>query len=89
MRRVFKYEVPFHDELVIPMPKGAQLLRFGAQHDQCVVWALVDPDAPAEERWFILRGTGHSIERQPEQLNYVGTAQLPSGLVFHLFELIG
>lgn len=87
--KVFKYRVPIEDELVLVMPKGAEILHCDEQQGQPFFWALVDLNAPKEERLFVLRGTGHLIDRPSETLVYVGTHHLRSrGLVFHLFEVL-
>lgn len=71
----------------VRMPRGATVLHAAGQGDDLCVWALVDPQAPTEERRFDVYGTGHPCPA-PEALGrYVGTAHLNDGaLVFHVFE---
>jgi hypothetical protein len=88
MRKVFKYDVPVDDVFALDIPEGAKILSFQAQRDRPTIWALVNPDAPAERRQFRLAGTGHPITDFDDELSFVGTCQMMSGsLVWHLFEL--
>ena len=73
------------DQIIIEMPKGAQVLSIQMQRDIPTIWALVNPQAPKEQRKFRLAGTGHLIKEAGEFL-YHGTFQMTGNLVFHLFE---
>jgi hypothetical protein len=69
----------------IEMPRGAHVLCVQVQHGSPKIWALIDEDAPMENRRFALRGTGHAAEGLTV-LGYIGTFQMHNGnLVFHLF----
>lgn len=98
--KVFRYPLAVTDQQTIPMPRGARLLsvqrresgepvRVGVgSHEPVELWALVDPDAPPEERRFRVAGTGHPIEDDPARLSFLGSVQLLGGqLVFHVFEV--
>lgn len=84
IKSIWKYVL--QPECVIDMPKGAKCLTVQMQHGQPMMWALVDPTAPREDRHFIVLGTGHGGE--VEYSGYVGTWQ-DGSLVFHLFEIEG
>lgn len=91
MQKIYKY--PFNRTILpkIQMPVGAQILDVQTQHGEPVMWALVDPEAPKEERSFQVYGTGWDIEKakEGEQRKYIGTYQMQGGaLVFHLFEIV-
>jgi hypothetical protein len=87
MRTVYKFACPMADQFQLLLPSGAELLHFDNQHNEPVLWALVDPEAPPAPRSFRLAGTGHLIEEP--HVKFVGTAQFRGGsLVFHLFEII-
>ncbi len=81
---VYKYEVRPEGQLV-NMPKGAQLLRVGQQHQGVYVWALVDPHAPVVARMIAVLPTGHIFESENE--TYIDTVFMVGGLVFHLFDM--
>ena len=90
MKKVYKYAVPMYDTFELQLPIGAQILQFGTQDesDTPFIWALVDPTADFEDRFFRLAGTGHVIDDGYKDLVYVGTVFIfAKSLVFHLFEL--
>ena len=91
MKVVHKFHIPVQDIVELVMPKGAQLLHFGAGGSEpgLNLWTLVDLGADAETRRFYIFGTGHAIYEDDGDLTYVGTAvdaRLPH-LVWHLFEV--
>jgi hypothetical protein len=47
------------------------------------MWAEVNLDLPREARGFFIIGTGFSI---PSDSIYVGSVQMDSGLVWHVYE---
>lgn len=92
---VWKYLFPVNDEPVeVSVPDGARFVHVGPAVADYVLnpgweevvlgWAVVDLDAPRELRHFQVFGTGHHV---PDGAAHVGTAQVPHGLVWHLFEL--
>lgn len=76
------------------MPVGAEVLSLEWQHDDLCMWALVNPDAPKEQRHFVVVGTGHEYTSPNHQgaaltrEGYVGMFQYAGGdLIFHVFEV--
>jgi hypothetical protein len=65
------------------MPKGSALVRFAIQDDVPTLWCLCDPEAPKEDRYFIVVGTGHPL---PEDCKYIGSTD-HGPFVWHAFEL--
>lgn len=82
--KIFKYGFQGNQtEQFVKMPKGAAVLTFQAQHDDPVIWAEVDPDAPMIKRKFWLFMTG---EEATSGLHYIGTAQFEGGaFVLHAY----
>lgn len=79
------YKYPVTPEMVLPLPKEAKPLTVHIQHGTPQLWVLLNPEAPAIPRKFVVHGTGHTIHTA--SLLYIGTFQLERGrLVFHLFE---
>src|SRR4051812_15343861 len=80
---VWKFPLALVDRQTLSMPRSALPLHVAMQFEQPCLWALVDPDAPVEQRTFLMFGTGHrDVIGQ-----YLGTFQLQRGqLVFHVFE---
>lgn len=82
--RVYKYTLPLDDYATIRMPRGAQPLSVGMQHDELQLWARVDPGAEMEPRRFRIAGTGHP----GAEGKYVGTVLHFGGrLVWHVFDV--
>ena len=82
----------FKEKFTIEMPIGAQILtvqRSEKDNHPCI-WALVDPNAKKEERYFELVGTGHDIHFDMGiERKYIGTYQYQNGeFVGHIFERI-
>jgi hypothetical protein len=89
-RAVWKYALPITAEPIpVHMPRPSELLTVQVQHNNPVLWALVDPEATVEEvRFFFWIGTGHA-HKWSDKAKYVGTVQEAAGyLVWHLFELV-
>lgn len=80
---IWKFPVALASESTVTMPAGAIPLHFGAQAGQPMIWALVWPGNPTEERQFRLFGTGHPIDLKG--LAYIGTC-FQGPFVWHLFE---
>lgn len=96
--RIWRYPLPITDEPVIPMPAGAQVLSVGPFRQPSGsgayyvdppldLWALVDPDAPVEDRAFRVVGTGNPM---PDDCGrYIGTTHSHGGsLIWHVFEAV-
>jgi len=87
MRTIFKYALPTQDRVTFVLPKGAEILKIDVQLDQPFIWALINPEAASEERFFRVAGTGHPIE--DKNLKFIDTFQMHGGdLVFHVFEVM-
>lgn len=87
---IWKWVLPYEPDFALDLPAGARVLtvqtQFAGRHEQPVLWAVVDPDAPVAPRRFQLLGTG-ARELAPGA-RYVGTLQLTGGtLVLHIFEV--
>jgi hypothetical protein len=89
MRVIHKYELTGSQIL---MPQFAELLHVGEQDGIAYVWALVDPAQPMVLRRVSVVGTGHRILGMNNDSEdyitdaYVGTVQMQSGLVWHVFD---
>lgn len=83
MNRIFKYQVPLQDSVSVPMPEGARILSAaGTESDTLMVWAIVDTDAPLEDRTLLIRGTGHPLGTVGD---FIATIQ-DGTFVWHLFD---
>lgn len=83
-RAIWKFEVPLPDTLIETIPSGSYIVAVGQQAGELVFWAEVDPTRQEYfPRRFRIVATG---EVYPAGLDYHGTVQMPSGLVWHLME---
>jgi hypothetical protein len=84
-RQIWKYNVQVSDEAQVrTIPRGGKIVHVDLQNGVPTFWVdIPDVDGPLEQRVFVVRGTGHWVERSVE---YVGT--IPDApFVWHLFEV--
>jgi hypothetical protein len=87
-KRIFKYELR-SDGINISMPKGAEILTVQSQNRTLCLWALVDPEADKEIRYFEVFRTGHPVGYDMGVTrNYIATVQ-DGSFVWHVFEYTG
>ncbi len=79
---IYKYRL--EPDGAIFMPKGAKILTVQTQRDESYLWAMVDPEAPAEQRIFRSVPTGMPFDERG--MEYIGTFQIHGSLVLHVFE---
>lgn len=91
-KTIWKFPFETADEVVIPMPIGAEILSIQTQNRTPCLWAIIDPDGPVMPRSFRVFGTGHPLPTygamETVRGKYVGTYQ-DGALVFHLFAVGG
>ena len=75
--------------------RNAHVLEFLSvqiQHDEIVLWALVDTEKPANYADIYVLGTGWNLGTKREswltKANFVDTVQDPDGLVWHIFGVL-
>jgi hypothetical protein len=83
LRQVFKYYLPTHGSIVMPMPRGWGFCAVRQQADRLVLWAEVDPSAPRESQQFFVYMTGEEID---PKAYYLGTVLFNEGsYVVHVY----
>lgn len=88
---VYKYPLGISDYTVLDLPSGARLLHADVQGGGgMMLWALVDPDQPAEPRRIAILGTGHAVKvLDGDRLQHINTFLVDGGaFVFHAFEVL-
>lgn len=89
MLTIWKYIlVPMVEAINISVPKGAQFISCGldSNHNICI-WALVESNAPLEQKKVWCVGTGWPLEgmvAQTDQLEYIGAVTQPP-YIWHIF----
>lgn len=89
MKTIRKFELIPNRVQSVPLPFGAQILTVHAKDDQApLLWALVDPDMPNQERYLGIYTTNTALPDDPGR--YINTFFIYAGsLEFHLFEMAG
>lgn len=86
MRTIWKFPLGDGGPQRVEMSKGTEVLTVQTQDNRPCLWAVVDPDAEVEVRYFEIFGTGQNIhEDMGVDRKYIGTFQQPP-YVWHLFE---
>ncbi len=86
MRKIWKYLAPLVDTFDVMMPIGSIPLTVQVQRDEVFIWALVNPENPEVYHNFCCAGTGNPISEEVTNVfDYIGTVQIPVGLVLHYF----
>jgi len=90
-KTIWKFPLKVTDGQNISMPVGSEILTVQTQNEEPCLWALVDPKATTEIRFFEIFGTGHPVGYDMGvSRKYISTFQLRGGaLVFHVFEYTG
>lgn len=86
--KILKYKVLLSRRFEIVMPQNSLILSVQTQREQPQLWALTNPEAPPESRYFAVFGTGEDMPVLGEvTINFIGTFQLNGGdFIGHLFE---
>ena len=84
MKTVWKFVLKAQGEQKVEMPLDSVVLSVQAQGQEACMWALVDSEKEKVVREFFVCGTG--FECLCDASEFVGTFQIDSDLVFHLFE---
>jgi len=89
MKTIWKFELTPNRIQSVPMPVGAQVLAVQTKGDDApLLWALVDPEMPPQERYLGIYTTNTAVPDDPGR--YIGSFMVYEGsLEFHLFEMAG
>lgn len=85
MRIIWKHPLRFSggEQLVRVMPVHSIPVHFGMQNGAPTLWCECDPEAPLEDRRFVVAGTGHPL---PDNGMYIGSCQ-DGAFVWHAYEI--
>ena len=84
---IHKFPLKLQSEQQIEICTGAWILDLQVQNGVPALWAMVDDKDQKHKRDIIMLATGQKIECIGN-LEYLGTAQVHSGLVFHFFQRV-
>ena len=84
---IHKYAIPLNANFSLLLPEGTEILHLDSQYGKPVMWVLSRPTNPDKIRKFLVRGTGHTIDRGYDELEFLGTIKLEEEtFILHLFE---
>lgn len=87
MKTIWKFELTPNRIQSLPIPIGGQILTVQNKGENApLMWVLVDPDMPLQDRYLGIYTTNTAVPDNPGR--YIGTFLLFDGtLEFHLFEM--
>lgn len=68
---------------IVPMPKGAKILKLAHKKSSPMIWAMVDTDKPIVNRLIRVFDTNEQLPEEPGE--YLGTVET-LGCIFHCFD---
>lgn len=83
IQTVWKFPLALAQTQDVLMPAGARILSIQVQDEMLCAWALVNPEADRERRYFLIVGIGHEMPKG--RYTYLATVQMDS-FVWHVFE---
>jgi len=73
MRTIYKYPLGMAEKAVVSMPEGARIIRVDGVDGFLYLWAVVDTEAPVEDREFHLFKTDSPMPDDiNKKYNYLG-----------------
>ena len=87
MKTIWKYDLQPNRIQTVSIPFGGQILTAQAKEDNApLMWVLVDPDMPMQERYLGIYTTNTALPDEPGK--YISSFTIYEGtLEFHLFEM--
>lgn len=88
MRTIWKFTA---GEGPVDMPRGAEIIKVGLQdggmqRSKITLWAIVDPEAPVEQRSIVMLGTGFEQKNsEMASLTYLDSV-FDGPFVWHIFD---
>ena len=89
MKTIWKFELTPNRVQAVPIPFGGQILTVQTKEDNApLMWVLVDPEMPPQDRYLGIYTTNTAVPDEPGR--YVATFLIYDGTVgVHLFEMDG
>lgn len=87
--RIWKYQMPVAEEFTLKLPKGAEIIRMDGENGYLWCWAVVDTQAPLEERHFAAFKAGGEMPDDLSNHFFVGMASIyiQAELMLYIFEV--
>lgn len=87
MKTIWKYELQPNRIQTLPIPFGGHILTVQTKGDNApLMWVLVDPEMPVQDRHIGIFTTNTAVPDDPGR--YINTFLVYEGMLeFHLFEM--
>lgn len=85
METIWKYELSLDKCQQIKAPAGWKPMSVQLQRNTLCLWAVVDTNNKLCSNKVWLHITGEALPDRPVDRVFVGTIQMPSGIVYHVF----
>jgi hypothetical protein len=88
MKTIYKYELKIEGTQSIDCPYEMTPISVGCQNGKLVLWAEVDKRVAATRFCAVyIYGTGHPMPDDSDSAyeKFLGTVQMPNGLVWHVY----
>ena len=83
---IYKYPITSPKTIVaLKMPVGAEIIHVAEQNGLLTLWAIINLGAEVEDRHIVIHGTGAPFAGS--ESDFIGTAIMRNGNVWHLFEM--
>jgi hypothetical protein len=88
--RIWKYQMPVAEKFTLNLPKDAQIIRMTGEGGLLWLWAVVNTDAPLQERHFEAFKAGGTM---PDDLTHhvfrgMASIYIQAELMLYIFEVI-
>lgn len=83
MFKIFKYPLKVLEKQIVQLPKGARIIRVEDVDGLPYLWAIVGIGAELENRYLCCFKTGMEIDRDVNDLEYLGLVKL------HIIQQLG
>lgn len=74
--KIYKYQLAVLEKQVVQLPKDAKIIRIDDVEGKIYLWAMCDTEAELENRYLCCYKTGMTIDRDINDLSYLGFACL-------------
>jgi hypothetical protein len=87
MNIIYKYDLQEAKKQSVFLPKNSKLLSIREQNNKLQMWFMIDTkESEEEENVFYIFGTGFPALDDMENLQFIDTVLMSSGLVWHIFK---
>lgn len=88
--RIWKYQMPVAEQFTMKLPEGAEIIRMDGENGYLWLWAVVNTEAPLEERTFESFKAGGTMPDDLSRHVFMGMASIyiQQELMLYIFEIL-